>query len=335
MSAVHDNWIKPLEEWKPLSHNRKKQFASLARHLWAQYDIPLFMDKAWLEGNADQQQWYKDIGTGKNIRNSGNLLVPLTKKMAHCFLSAPEEYSIESALRWGQIHALGGDRRLADAILTTRLVEDFRDNDFWLSVIRFFVKNPMLDTVHISPIVDYIWNQKYEDRIIFVDRGVAEEAAPEQPNFSMRGRTVNSLLRAVEAWHSQLGKESKGGNLQWSKSGVSEFRFVEGNKKSKNMKIWRIKELLSSKELVAEGRQMRHCVATYASSCHREKCSIWTLDLETEEGKEKLLTVEVNNTTKEIRQIRGKRNRYATDYEKAIIKRWASREELIYASYLL
>lgn len=334
MTRDHDNWIRPLENWTPQTYNRKKQFASLARHLWAQYDVPLFMDNAWLRGNADHQQWYKDVGKGENIRQSANLPMPLTKKMAHFFLAVPDHYSIEGALRWGQVHALGGDRRLADALLETRLVEEFRDSDFWLSVIRFFVRNPMLDTVHIGPIIDYICNQRYEDRIIFVDRGVAEEVGPAQPNFSMRGRTVDALLRAVEAWHGRLSSKSKSAHLQWPRSGIGEFSFTEGNKDDKNMKIWRITELLNGQALLEEGRKMRHCVASYATSCHRGKCSIWSMRLETEAGNEKLLTIEVNNATRGIRQVRGQRNRLATDHEKAIIRRWAGREDLEYASYL-
>ena len=329
------NCVRPLKQWRPKTYNMKKQFASLARHLWAQYDVPVFMDKAWLGGSSVQQQWYKDIGSGKNIRNSENLPISLTKMMAHHFLLAPDNYSIEGALRWGQVHALGGDKRLADALLETRIVEDFRDDDFWLSVFRFFVENPMLDTVHIGPIIDYIWNQKYEDRIVFVGRGVAQEVGPAQPNFTMRGRTVDALLRAVNAWHRQLGKETKSGNLQWVASGIKEFSFIEGSKETKNMKVWRIKELLNSQELIAEGRQMSHCVATYAQSCNTGKCSIWSLSLETEEGMAKLLTIEVSNSSKAIKQIRGKRNRLAANNEKAIIRRWASREEIELAKYLV
>ena len=172
------------------------------------------MHKAWTHGDACQQDWYRQIGAGKNIRTAANLPVPLTKMMAHHFLAAPASYSIDGAFRWAQVHGLGGDRILADALLETLIAHDFRDNEFWLSALRFFVRNPMLDPSHISPIIDYIWNRKYENRIAFVATGVVENLGPEQPNFSMRGRTADSLLRAVEAWHRQLGREVKGGNLQ-------------------------------------------------------------------------------------------------------------------------
>lgn len=327
-------WIRPLEQWIPLSHNPDRQFSSLARHLWTIYDVPDFMDNAWLGGNPIQQYWFKHLGAGKNIRTADHLPIPLTKKMAHYFMLAPAHYPIEAAFRWAQVHALEGNRRIADALLETRLIHDFRDNDFWLSALRFFIRNPMLDPVHISPIIDYIWNQRYEPRIVFVERGVAEEAGPEQPCFSMKGRTVASLLAAVDRWHRQLGKETNGGQFQWRKSIIQDYTFVEGTKRSKNMKVWRIRELLSSQELLAEGRQMKHCVATYANSCHRGASTIWTMDIETEEGIEKLLTIEVYPVTKSIRQARGKFNRRPTDKERDVLKRWAQQEGLEIASYV-
>ena len=323
-----DHWLRPLEQWTLRSHNPDRQFSSLARHLWAAYDVPLFMDRAWLGGNAIQQAWFRHIGAGKNICTVEGLPIPLTKKMAHHFMGAPATYSIEAALRWGQVLALGGDRRLADALRETRLVREFRDNDFWMSVIRFFVRNPMLDPVHVQPIVDYIWHQRYEPRVVFVERGVARKLGPEQPNLSMQGRAAASLLRAVDEWHRRLGRETAGGPFQWRKSVIGEFRFMEGTKESHNMKVWRIRELLSSQELIAEGRRMRHCVASYARSCSQGLCSIWSLEVETEAGVEPLLTIEVNPRRKEMCQVRGKHNRRPTEKEKDVLRRWAMQEGL-------
>lgn len=334
LSKEPEKWVRPLEEWQSDTHNPDRQFSSLARHLWALYSVPLFMDNAWTNGNCTQQEWFRHIGAGKNIRTAADLPAPLTKMMAHLFLTAPPSYSIDSAFRWAQVHSLGGDPRLADALLETKIAHDFRDNEFWLSVLRFFIRNPMLDPAQINPIIDYIWNRKYENRIVFVGRGVAEELGPEQPHFSMRGRTVASLLTAVEAWHKQLGREAKGGNLQWKKSPYEPFSCVEGSKKNKNMRVWRIRELLSSAELIAEGRAMQHCVASYARSCHNGTCSIWTVDTETEEGMDKLLTLEINNASNQIRQVRGKRNRRPTEKEKEVIQRWATQEGLGVASYI-
>lgn len=38
------DWIRPIKDWEPKSHNRRRQFSSLVRHLFCKYDVPLFMD---------------------------------------------------------------------------------------------------------------------------------------------------------------------------------------------------------------------------------------------------------------------------------------------------
>ena len=117
----------------------------------------------------------------------------------------------------------------------------------------------MLDVSHVNPIIDYIWHQKYENRRVFVERGVAREIEPAQPNFSMRGRTPETLLRQVEEWHGQLGREAKGKELEWTPSQIGEFHLLEGNEQMHNMKFWSIRELLSSDELIDEGQALQHC----------------------------------------------------------------------------
>lgn len=271
----YHSWIRPLRDWKPKTHNADRQFSSLARHLLAKYNVPIFMDSAWFTRNNvyqnQYQNWFKHIGMGKNIRNADKLPISLTKKMAHFFLTAPNDYTINEAFCWAQVHGLGGDKHLADALREKNIL---RDDNFWLSVINFFIRNPMLDRSVVAPIVDYIWNQKYENRRVFDERGVVRHIGPIQPNFSMKGRNPQSLLHQVERWHRQLSKETRGDNLQWQHSQFKDFEFQEGNEKTGNMRFWLIRELLSSKELIEEGRKMRHCVATYAKSCYHGRCSI-------------------------------------------------------------
>ena len=330
----HESWLRSPETWKVKKHNRDRQFSELARHLLAAYEVPFFMDSVWFNGNVTHQDWFKHIGTGQNIRTAADMPIPLTKKMAHHFLKAPRHYTIEEALRWGQVHALGGDKYLADALRGTRLTETFSNDDFWINVIRFFIANPMLDVSHANPIIDYIWHQKYQNRRVFIEQGVAREIGPAQPHFSMRRRTPETLLRQVEAWHGELGREAKGGELEWFGSEIGEFHTLEGSAEARNMKFWSIRELLSSDELIDEGRALGHCVSTYARSCHTGRSSIWSLEIEDENGRRKILTIEVAPQAKLIRQVRGKRNRSATPKEKDLLGRWAEQEGLRLAGYI-
>ena len=330
----HESWIRSLETWKVKKHNRDRQFSELARHLLAAYEVPLFMDSVWFNGDGTHQNWFKHIGTGQNIRTAQDIPIPLTKKMAHHFLKAPKHYTVEEALRWGQVHALGGDRYLVDALRQARLTQSFSNDDFWMNVIRFFIANPMLDVRHVHPIIDYIWHQRYENRRVFVERGVAREIGPAQPNFSMRGRTPETLLHQVEEWHSELGRESKGKELEWYRSQIGEFHLLEGSEQLHNMKFWSIRELLSNDELIDEGRSMQHCVQTYARSCHTGRSSIWTMEIEDENGRRKILTIEVALPEKIIRQVRGKRNRLPTPKEKNLLGKWADQEGLQLGEYI-
>ena len=329
----HESWIRSLETWKVKKHNRDRQFSELARHLLAAYEVPLFMDSVWFNGDSTHQNWFKHIGTGQNIRTAQDIPIPLTKKMAHHFLKTPKHYTVEEAFRWGQVHALGGDRYLVDALRQTRLTRNFNNDAFWLNVIRFFIANPMLDVSHVNPIIDYIWHQRYENRRVFVERGVAREIGPAQPNFSMRGRTPETLLHQVEEWHSELGRESKGKELEWHRSQIGEFHLLEGSEQLHNMKFWSIRELLSSDELIDEGRVMKHCVQTYARSCYTGQASIWTMEIEDENGRRKILTIEVS-PQKLIRQVRGKRNRLPTPKEKNLLGKWAAQEGLQLGEYI-
>lgn len=321
--------VRSLDSWQPRTYNADRQFSSLARHLFAKYDVPLFMDRAWFSGNRLHQTWFKHIGSGGNMRTAPNLPVPLTKMMAHHFLSAHPEYTIERALRRAQALGLGTDERIAAAIAESRLAQEFKDNDFWLSVIGFFARNPMLDSMHVGPIIDFIWNQKYEDVLVVVGRGVTENRGPAQPNFTMKGRTVTALLQQVERWHKNLGK-GFGGDLKWARCSIAEFEYVEGSADKNNLRIWRIAELLSSCDLVTEGRELNHCVASYARSCFGGTTSIWSLTLQEQGGPRKLITIEVDIKKKKVYQVRGQHNRYPSNKEQEIVQRWATQVGISY-----
>ena len=72
---------------------------------------------------------------------------------------------------------------------------------------------------------------------------------------------------------------------------------------------WTIQELLTSKELQAEGRAMNHCVSSYANNCLKGSASIWSMQVS--DGKtspHRVMTVAVNNKSRVISQARGKYN---------------------------
>jgi hypothetical protein len=330
------DWLRPVAGWTSQTHNCRRQFSSLARHLFARWPVPPFMDSVWFKGvSAEafrQQRWFLHIGQGQNIRTA-DLPLEYTKRMAHHFQQAPADSTVEAALRWGQIHALGGNARLVRAVLGTRLGKDFEHDNFWITVLRFFVANPLLDPAQIGPIIDYIHRQRFAWHEVNGSAGVVERKPPPQAQFSMKGRTPASLLRQMTTWHQTLARVQQP-RAEWPASGIGPFELVEGSEKNGSLKIWTITELLSTKAIVAEGRAMKHCVASYAHSCATGACSIWALEVETLEGRTKVLTIEVESAARLICQARGKCNMLPGEKHRSILRRWAEQAGLQLARHV-
>ena len=243
--------------------------------------------------------------------------------MAHHFLEAPDDATVEEAIRWGQIRALGGDETLARALTGTHLGRTFEHDKFWLSVVRWLIEHPLLDPRRIAPIFDYIRHQKFVASTSLVG-GRLCETPPPQPNFSMKGRSPETLLEQVQSWHRHLAGVHQG-QADWSPSGIAPFRFVAKDEESgETMATWTIRELLSSQALLNEGREMHHCVGSYAYACAEGTSSIWTMDVETVDGRRKLLTIEVERRTRAIRQACGKYNALPDAEAVAILRHWAT-----------
>ena len=332
LAKHHSFWLRPVEDWRPRSHNARRQFSSLVRYLLARYPVPIFMDcvwfKRWTAEAQRQQRWFQEIGDGKSPRQL-DLPITFTKRMVHHFLRAPSDYTVEAVLRWAQVLGLGGNVRLVEGILGSRLATDFDHEEFWGSVIRWFIANPMLDTAQAGPIVDYIHHQKFQSQEIAVDLGQTENR-PLQPDFSIQGRTPASILRQMREWYGELRKKPRQQiQVTWYESGIDEFEWIEGSTTLACQRRWTIKEILNRKDLFAEGFAMRHCVASYEQSCASGRSSIWSLGIERNDGRRKrVLTVEVGVDRKVVCQARGKANRLPSAKEMAILHRWAAQEGL-------
>jgi len=338
MAEHYTDWLRAPEDWRPATHNRWRQFRSLARHLFAVYPVPEFLDCVWFLGTGREgwirQKWYIHLGCGRSIRKERGLPIPLTQRMAHWFLQTPPRYTVDQALRRAQLIAFGGTPRLADAVLGTRIGTDFSREEFWSPVIRFFVTNPMLDPAQVGPIVDYIHNQRFEWRDVIVERGRYERHPPPQPNFTMRGRSVESLLRQAHRWHRTLAVETKSGHSQWAWSGIPDFRLEEGGENTDGHCVWTIHELLSSGELIEEGRRMQHCVASYAASCQSGRTTIWSLRLRKAGAEKRVLTVEVLPRDRVIVEARGRLNARPKPVARRILERWAQTAGLSIAGHV-
>jgi hypothetical protein len=219
-------------------------------------------------------------------------------------------------------------------VAATRLGREFGHEEFWLTVLRFFVNATNLEPAHVGPIVDFLHAQRFGTREVFVPgQGVVQHGSP-CPEYAVKGRTVASLLRQVEEWHRQLGQDTSIPARSWPRSQVGKFRYIDGTGQQEGQRCWTIRELLTSGELFLEGKAMRHCVASYLNRCARRLTSIWSVQVDTGHGPRRSLTVEVEPAKKIVCQARGRGNRMPRAAEREVLERWARREGLRIAECL-
>jgi len=339
LARRYQDWLRPPEDWVARSHNTRRQFASLARHLLARYDVPSFMDAACIGYDPDfdlHQQWFVHIGRGDNIRKAPGLPVPLTKMMAHHFLLAPAECTIKQAVRWGQLRGANIPWRIAREVLASRLGDEFAAPDreqFWAAVFNFFALHPTLDPHQVGPIIDYLHHQKFVPVGRVNIGGTFIEQGPPQPGLSMKGRTPDALVQQVNAWHHRLRRTREARDATWPTCGIPGYDRIEGE--AGNQRRFFITELLDTAELRAEGAAMRHCVGTYAWSCQSGRTAIFSLNADDGSGPYRRLTIEVDLRTRQITQARGKYNAPATPLDQRVLHAWATTARLRISRFAL
>jgi hypothetical protein len=306
-------WIRPIEEWVPRGCSPKSIFISLVDHLLVRYPVPRFLYTSFFESNG----WFSSprcdhlfqaVANGcspyRYLRDYEG--IPLTRRMCHHFMATPADTPIVVGLRRAQVEVLRGDRQLADRICGTFLGRNIQKEEaFWQSVIHWFCNHWDGDKKKVGPLMDYIKSRRDEDW-----------------NFSMKGRSILALVRGMEEWHRDLARLHKLEKYVFKPSGFHEANFEMKRRvgvKEFEEEVWSVEEVLTSKDLVAEGKKMRHCVAGYADAIQEGISSIWSL----KKDGERRLTIEINNARRNVVQVAGPSNKSANAKEREIVKRWA------------
>lgn len=323
-----DQWLKSPKGWVPQEgQGADKLLSDLLHHLFAQYEVPKFMDDAWRKQNKLHIAWFIHLGTGQNIRTAPQLQTHLTKKMAHYFLQAPDHYTINEALVYGQVIALGGNDLLLKQLFNTQLVHLCKNQEFWLSLVQFLLNNQeLIQDNKVGQILDF-FNAKKLLKATVDDYG---QLVGEVSNkLSVKGKTADSLMKAVDKWQRDM-TNSYGGSynklVTWTPVKVNNF-LVNDDGTS-----YRIMQLTNNYALLREAEKMKHCIASYIEKCQTGRASVWALTATTGRIVSPLLTIQLDDDNA-IVQVRGKTNRLPEVTETQIVRRWATRENLDIAGY--
>ncbi|HTG43131.1 MAG TPA: PcfJ domain-containing protein, partial [Verrucomicrobiae bacterium] len=211
-------------------------------------------------------------------------------------------------------------------IAKTRLGRDVSNPSFWRTVLGFFISNSDFPATQIGEAIEFIHAMRFGgEEIPSADR--CHRRAPICPDFRIEGRNTNSLLRLMHRWHLETA-DSQHPVTSWPPSGIDPFRFLDKREDGMDRE-WSVVELCNSAALIAEGRAMSHCVATFIDKCRRRACSIWSLRLRIQDQEKRMATIEVA-PNRRIVQIKARCNTFAGDRSQDMILRWSELAGLKY-----
>ena len=312
--------IRSLQIYSPKSYNLQRQKESLIRHLYVKYGIPKFMYKWFDKVNFDSYifDYVFCIAQGGSFQKLVKGI--LTKKECIEFLKAPDDSSFEEAVWFAKMKLKNIPIKFINGLLKKDIFQrvdifDEEELEKYTEIIDFFAKyHEEIDKNTFDEISDFI---RHSYRI-----------HGEEP-FSLKGRTVNSVKVLSNTWHIETQNLKIGKNTYWKAKDLKEPWLYE---EEKNNVIWEVTELTSTKDLINEGRINRHCVGSYLLSVSNGDCVIYSLRLfdsrTLEEMRKSRITMEKRHN--ELVQCRGLQNRLPNPEENRIIRKFASKMNLIY-----
>jgi PcfJ-like protein len=329
LSRFRHAHVRPVIEWTGTTSSWRPAVSSLAHHLVCKYPVPAFLASSWYatDSTGDTKRgWFIAHSRGTSFR-SLNLPIVMTRRMEHLFLASPDHLPIEHAIRKAELLALGAPAEILKAVLSTRVATDLRHSDFWRTVWFFLIENACdVDPTQIAPMIDYIHAIRHEQITVQTPDGITTFDPP-NPTFSMKGRTVHSMLRLMRDWHRSLGMATSA--FSWTQSPFAPLLLEEPSQDEHGTpRRWHMTELTNSAQLRNEGEALHHCVASYAYGCYRGISSIWSLRCWRGEKIHHVLTVEVDPRKRAVVQARGRANRTASGKPLRLLKDWAVRERL-------
>jgi len=299
------HWLKDIFTWKPVSKKASEQLIEIAAYLFCIYDVPKFLYKSLYESNFLFIEWFIHLGAGGKVKAMKDIPVAFTQKMGHYFIQAPEKFNVAEALRWAQVKGFGGNENLAERIAFSWIgTKPFADEDFWQSFLQLLVRDVMFNLNKLTELIDYVREMKRENAV-----------------YSLKGRTLQSLIRKSDNWHNKFAHVK--GNWFWKTCGI------EGLKIIRKEDVVKLEEITEAKKLVEEGTAMKHCVASYTHYCAQGKSAIYSLRKYSGGVlKDILATIEINIFLKRIVQAKAKKNQPISNEAKNIMAQWATKNAL-------
>jgi PcfJ-like protein len=323
--------------WRPQMKTRDAARLRLAaaRYLFARYPVAEHLEQIWIDssGLGDEEsrlrkRWFIVAAGGRSLyREMAGAW--LSRKEVHAFLNPLGSLSFQEAVWQAIARSYCSDPGIVLRVARSRIAQTPRPElGFWREVARFFCAHPTT----VEQMDDF--------------RDYLADCYRQNPEFSLKGRTLVSLGRQMHEWHRDLvtiarieaarhraeaalararGQASPfdaPDHGSWKGAAIADWSWSPVVKDPSKREQYLVIQLRTAAELVAETRAMHHCVASYAAKCVAGRASIWSLRRRAEGRIERLLTIELDPQHRAI-QVRGFANRTAGIEEVKLLERWA------------
>jgi hypothetical protein len=305
VARLQRHWVRAPADYVFRSHNAARNVAGWLHHLMGRYPVPAFLYRVFARPRyGEDMEIYAGLAQGANLRHLERRF-SLTQRQAHLVVTSKAPTYL-LAVREALVGTAGGKASTAHAIATSFLREPQRDERFWTQVITWICqRDDDLGADDIGPVLDFIRAQRGE-----------------RPTFSMKGRTVASLLRDTRAWHRDLRHFNPAGIGELPPSGIDDVEVVmRANEGGRTVNVrWEVVELRSGRELYEEGRAMQHCVYSYAPAIRQGRCAIFSVRA----MGQRALTLEVALAGRAVVQARGRTNRAPRPDEQRVVRQFCA-----------
>ena len=340
-------WLRGPESWCPAAClSPEESWSDLLRHLFAKWPVPGFFDSAWrTRGDlwAFDRDWFCHFARGGSWRKAVGFPASVSGRAVHLAMQAPETLTIRQALRWGQLVSLNAHEALITAVLDHDFIREPGHDDLWSRLLAKLAAAREFDAREFGVIADVIVELLHHDHVnrarLLVDlplgelrrhaygrwRSLLDAALKEGVRFR-----DNDLRRA--GLRAELRHLSEATWAPMPNVYPCEIVCSEGTEEPS---VWAFRERLCHAQLMAEGRELRHCVSGYWNRCQKGRSAIFSLrQLHPAFAPVRhvaRLTIEVDRATRRIVQARGKWNRWPEEFEYRLLLRWANAQSLTLA----
>ncbi|MDY8138750.1 PcfJ domain-containing protein [Aquimarina sp. 2201CG5-10] len=315
ISAFGNRFVRDIYGWKKETYIAEDQLQSLIEFCFAKYPVPEFLVSSFFETQKKYMLWYVQLGVGRSVKSLSGIEMQLTTKMAHEFRKTPKGYSVAQALRRAQAIGYGANKNMAESIAWSGLSRVRGNESFWNTVVHFFAKQKEAPFDKMGEIIDYL-----------------SFSIRENTSFSMKGRTLEALLRQSDEWHRRLYMQRNAENyVSWKSAKIKSLNYTTAVKDQSV--VFKTVELLNSQALYEEGYDMHHCAASYVDECYSGESAIFSLRKYMGDSFEKLATIEIDPESKEVLQAEGKYNSSLTKEASKALEVWKEQADLDYENY--